>query len=206
MGVTGALLLRKDVKITSIFAETFSSLPDSRAAAKVISVLDQYLGLKVDYKPLIEKAEKFETKIKDLLSKSKDVSLTAEKKKQSYFGWYLKEFSCLFCFYFSKQGVQIVMLILMVKEFLLRLPIVLKKERKDCSPAKIYVTLVACSLFLKKKEIMDSGWKIPLFRWTWFLLILMVLLWNCGMQCLVLRIVVRFILRRNLRCMCWKQT
>ena len=86
MGVTGALLLRKDVKITSIFAETFSSLPDSRAAAKVISVLDQYLGLKVDYKPLIEKAEKFETKIKDLLSKSKDVSLTAEKKKQSYFG------------------------------------------------------------------------------------------------------------------------
>lgn len=86
MGVTGALLLRKDLPLTCFFAETHSALPDSRAAAKLIEILDKYLGLKVDYKPLLEKAEKFEAKIKGLLQKAQGATQMAEQKKQTYIG------------------------------------------------------------------------------------------------------------------------
>jgi predicted ATP-grasp superfamily ATP-dependent carboligase len=71
---------------TCLFAETHSALPDSRAAAKLIELLDKYLGLKVDYRPLIDKAEKFEMKIKDLLTKAQSATQMAEKKKQTYIG------------------------------------------------------------------------------------------------------------------------
>ena len=86
VGVTGALLLKKDVPITCIFAETHSALPDSRAAAKIIETLDKYLGLKIDYKPLMEKAEKFENKIREVMEKAQSVSVAKEKKKLTYFG------------------------------------------------------------------------------------------------------------------------
>jgi len=86
MGVTGALLLKKEIELTCLFAETHSALPDSRAAAKLIETLDKYLGLKVDYKPLLEKAEKFEEKIKGLLQKAQDATEMVEKKKQTYIG------------------------------------------------------------------------------------------------------------------------
>ena len=86
IGVTGALLLAKDLNVTSIFAETHSALPDSRAAARVIETLDKYLKLGVDYKPLIEKAEKFESNLKNIISKSKEVVVAGDKKRQSYFG------------------------------------------------------------------------------------------------------------------------
>ena len=84
MGVT-ASLLSKMPETTFVFAEAYADLPDSRAAAKVIEVLDQYLGLRVDYKPLLKKAQSFEGKIKDILLKG--VSANKEKiKKESYFG------------------------------------------------------------------------------------------------------------------------
>ncbi len=86
VGVTGALLLRKDVNITCIFAETHSALPDSRAAARIIEVLDKYLNLSVDYKPLLKKAEEFENKLKTIVEKSQSVSAQKEKKKLTYFG------------------------------------------------------------------------------------------------------------------------
>jgi len=86
VGVTGALLLRKDVSVTCIFAETHSTLPDSRAAAKIIEVLDRYLNLKVDYKPLLKKAEDFESKLKAIVEKSQSVSAQRDKKKLTYFG------------------------------------------------------------------------------------------------------------------------
>lgn len=86
MGVTGALLLRKDLPMTCFFAETHSKLPDSRAAAKIIQVLDQYLGLDVDFKPLIEQAEKFELKLKALLEKARDATAPGGEKKVPYFG------------------------------------------------------------------------------------------------------------------------
>ncbi len=86
MGVTGALLLKKNLKLSCIFAETHSALPDSRAAAKVIESLGKYLNLKVDTEPLIEKAEKFETKLKGIFEKTKLAGKEKEKKDLSYLG------------------------------------------------------------------------------------------------------------------------
>ena len=87
IGVTGSVLLRAEkVPVSCIFAETHTTLPDSKAAAKVIEVLDKYLGLKVDYKPLLEQAEKFEEKLKGLLSESQKAQELSEKKKLSYVG------------------------------------------------------------------------------------------------------------------------
>ncbi len=88
MGVTGAMLYKGKRKITNtcLFAETSSNMPDSGAAAKVIRVLDQYLGLKVDYKPLLQQAEKFEGKVKDILSKGQVAMSDTQKKQMSYVG------------------------------------------------------------------------------------------------------------------------
>ena len=87
IGVTGAVLLRSDkFPISCIFAETHTNLPDSKAAAKVIEVLDKYLGLKVDYKPLLVQAEKFEDKLRGILTESQKAQQISEKKKLSYVG------------------------------------------------------------------------------------------------------------------------
>lgn len=86
VGVTGALLLRKDLNQSFVFAETHSALPDSRAAAKIIEVLDKYLGLKIDYKPLISQAEKFEQKLKEIMQKSQQTQVDSDKKKLTYLG------------------------------------------------------------------------------------------------------------------------
>ena len=87
MGVTGAILLKLEkTPKTCIFAETHSNLPDSKAAAKVIEVLDQYLGLKVDYEPLLKQAEKFEEKLKGLLQQATRTKRASEEKQLSYVG------------------------------------------------------------------------------------------------------------------------
>ena len=87
IGVTGAVLLKAEkIPISCIFAETHTSLPDSKAAAKVIEVLDKYLGLKIDYKPLIVQAEKFEQKLKTILSDTNQAQQLSEQKKLSYVG------------------------------------------------------------------------------------------------------------------------
>lgn len=87
MGVTSAVMLKAQAApLSCIFAETHSSLPDSKAAAKVIEALDKYLGLKVDYKPLIAMAEKFEEKIKGLMQQSKTAMTEKQKKELSYVG------------------------------------------------------------------------------------------------------------------------
>lgn len=87
MGVTGALLLKVETRsLTCIFAESHSNLPDSRAAANVIIALDKYLGLKVDPKPLLEQAERFEEKLKTLLESSQQMTQEQKKKTLSYMG------------------------------------------------------------------------------------------------------------------------
>jgi uncharacterized protein len=84
LGVTASLLSKQPTS-TFVFAETHSELPDSRAAAKMIEVLDKYLGLKVDYKPLLEKAEIFEKQLKNILAMA---AQKAKEKagKESYLG------------------------------------------------------------------------------------------------------------------------
>ncbi|MFH0868246.1 MAG: PAC2 family protein [Candidatus Woesearchaeota archaeon] len=87
IGVTGAVLVRAEkIPVSCIFAETHTSLPDSKAAAKIIEVLDQYLGLNVDYKPLLVQAEKFESKLRGLLMEGQKAQQLSEKKKLSYVG------------------------------------------------------------------------------------------------------------------------
>lgn len=86
MGVTGALLLKKDLKLSCIFAETHSALPDSRAAATVIENLENYLSLKIDVKPLIEKAERFEIKLKNIFEKTNVANKEKQNKELSYLG------------------------------------------------------------------------------------------------------------------------
>lgn len=87
VGVTGALLCKDvGVPVTALFAEAKSDLPDSKAAAEIIKVLDVYTGLKVDYKPLLKQAEQFEEKLKGILEKSQKAEEISEKKKLSYVG------------------------------------------------------------------------------------------------------------------------
>jgi uncharacterized protein len=87
LGVTATVILQgEDRNVSSIFVETHSSLPDSKAAAKAIEVLDKYLGLKIDSAPLIKQAEKFETKIKGLMEKGAVATEEQRKKILSYVG------------------------------------------------------------------------------------------------------------------------
>ncbi|MSR85938.1 proteasome assembly chaperone family protein [Candidatus Woesearchaeota archaeon] len=87
LGVTAALLLKdKEMKTTGFFVETHSKLPDSRAAAKIIEMLDGYLTLGVDYKPLEKAAAEFEEKLQGYVEKMKSASKKTEEKAENYFG------------------------------------------------------------------------------------------------------------------------
>ena len=87
IGVTGAILLRiEKTPVSCLFAETHSNLPDSKAAAMIIEVLDKYLEMDLDSKPLMEQAQKFEDKLKTIMQKSQEAQEVSDKKKLSYFG------------------------------------------------------------------------------------------------------------------------
>ena len=87
MGVSSAMLLKVDkIPMSCIFAETHTTLPDSKAAAEIIKILDMYLNLKVDYKPLLETAKQFEDKLKGILQQTKQTIENREKKALSYVG------------------------------------------------------------------------------------------------------------------------
>lgn len=85
MGVSAALILKK-IDITAFFALTMSTLPDSNAAAELIKSLDKYLGLEIDYNPLYEQAKLFESKIKQIISKSKSANVERERSMLNYMG------------------------------------------------------------------------------------------------------------------------
>ncbi len=88
MGVTAAMLLRNtSIPMTGIFVETHSKMPDSKASARIIEVLDGYLGLKVDFKPLIKAAEEFEVQLKQLFAQQKTATEhKKDKEQQTYMG------------------------------------------------------------------------------------------------------------------------
>ncbi len=87
LGVTGALLTKvKDTPFTSFFVEANSNFPDNKAASKIILALDSYLGLKIDYKPLIEKAKEFEDKIKGFLTKVAEAKVQKDQRRLDYMG------------------------------------------------------------------------------------------------------------------------
>ena len=87
VGVTGALLARSSkVPIVALFAEAKSNLPDSKAAAEIIKVLDAYADLDVDPKPLLKQAQEFEKKLKGIMQKGQKAEKVQEDKKLSYVG------------------------------------------------------------------------------------------------------------------------
>lgn len=85
MGVTAAMMLRYN-KMCCLLAGTQSQGPDSKAAAKVIEMLDKYLKLKVDYEPLIKQAKEVEEKTKNIIQQSSQMSEAIDKKNMSYLG------------------------------------------------------------------------------------------------------------------------
>ena len=87
MGVTASLLLKNNKSnVTGLFVESHSSLPDSKSAAKIIEVLNNYLSLNIDIKPLISAAEKFEQKLKSILEQSKQAREFKRAKELNYLG------------------------------------------------------------------------------------------------------------------------
>ncbi|NQU78239.1 proteasome assembly chaperone family protein [Candidatus Woesearchaeota archaeon] len=87
LGVTATIILQGEERpLSSIFVETHSSLPDSKAAAKSIEVLDKYLNLNIAYEPLMKQAEKFEDKIRNLMEQSSVATEEQKKKTLSYVG------------------------------------------------------------------------------------------------------------------------
>src|SRR3989338_6879747 len=83
MGTTAALLLTaKQFPVTCIFAEAHSQLPDSESAAKVVEFLDSYLKLKIDFKPLLEAAKKFEDNLKQFIEKQQSSMAGMPKQKE----------------------------------------------------------------------------------------------------------------------------
>lgn len=87
MGPTASVLLSTEkTPVTCFFSETVSNMPDSKSAAKLIETLDKYLNIKVDYGPLLEQAEKFEHKLKNIMEKTQTVEAMNAKKDLNYFG------------------------------------------------------------------------------------------------------------------------
>ena len=86
VGATSALLLKSKFPVTALFADTHSQLPDSKAAAKLIELLDNYVGLKIDPKPLLETAARFEEKLKTIMSQGTQTEEEVKKKQLSYVG------------------------------------------------------------------------------------------------------------------------
>ena len=87
MGPTSAVLMKAGkLPVTCFFAETNTNLPDSNAAAQIIKSLDTYLGLKVDYKPLLQLAVKFEEKLRNIMAQSRKTEDLMDRKQMSYVG------------------------------------------------------------------------------------------------------------------------
>ncbi len=85
MGVTAALLLKTEIT-SCLFAQSSTGLPDSKAAAALIGILDKYLGLGVDPEPLLKQAEEFEQKLKGILQQAQQATSDADRKNLSYLG------------------------------------------------------------------------------------------------------------------------
>jgi predicted ATP-grasp superfamily ATP-dependent carboligase len=72
--------------MSGLFVETHSKLPDSKASAKIIEMLDMYLGLEVDYKPLEQAAQDFENKLKGYVEKMQKTAQKTEERAANYVG------------------------------------------------------------------------------------------------------------------------
>ncbi|MFW6013925.1 MAG: proteasome assembly chaperone family protein [Candidatus Nanoarchaeia archaeon] len=82
MGVTSALMLKAQRQVTTLFVETHSDYPDSKAAAELIKALDKVLDLNVDPEPLYESAKVFEENFNKIIKQNQT---TKKKKEQMHY-------------------------------------------------------------------------------------------------------------------------
>ncbi len=63
----------EDIDVTCLLAESVKEYPDARSAARLLEVLDPFVPqIKIDAKPLFERAEQIETHLKDYLETHKE--------------------------------------------------------------------------------------------------------------------------------------
>jgi len=75
LGITSALMtLNENHNFTCLFGESHINLPDSTASAKIVECIDAILNLKLNTKPLYEKAREFEAQLKELVKQAQEVS------------------------------------------------------------------------------------------------------------------------------------
>jgi len=86
VGVTSALLLKAGLPITAFFAETHSELPDSKAAAQILEVLNKHMHFNIDTAPLLEQAKKFEEKLNSILKQGVNTQEQLKQKQMNYVG------------------------------------------------------------------------------------------------------------------------
>ncbi|MFW6047307.1 MAG: proteasome assembly chaperone family protein [Candidatus Woesearchaeota archaeon] len=86
VGVTAALMSKCKDDFISLFAESQTKMPDSRASAKIIQSLDQFLGFGLDYKPLLKQAEQFEKKLKSMVQQGKEATAHQKAQEVNYVG------------------------------------------------------------------------------------------------------------------------
>ncbi len=86
MGMTSILVSSSKIPLVCLFGETHSKLPDSNAAAGLLDVLNLYLNLKLDIKPLRKSAEEFEKKIRQMVASTAKVQQKNQNEQLSYLG------------------------------------------------------------------------------------------------------------------------
>lgn len=84
-GITGVLLnegKRAEVDVISFIVETRPEIPDARAAAHILEVINRLLPhLKIDVEPLYEQAERIEAQIKEMREQARGM---AERMQPTY--------------------------------------------------------------------------------------------------------------------------
>lgn len=84
-GITGVLLnegKRAEMDVISLIVETRPEMPDARAAARVLEVINRLLPhLEIDVEPLYEQAERVETHLKEMREQAKEM---AERMQPTY--------------------------------------------------------------------------------------------------------------------------
>ena len=72
-GLTAAMINRgKDLPLTALFVEAHDDIPDTEAAAKIVELMDDYLGMDLSFAPLIDQAKKFEHNLKTVMKQNKE--------------------------------------------------------------------------------------------------------------------------------------
>lgn len=85
-GLLGYLGEAKGIDVTCLLAETVRDYPDARSAAKLLEVLDPFVPqIKIDTRPLLQKAESIEAHLKDYLEIHKEnIQDIAERSRIMY--------------------------------------------------------------------------------------------------------------------------